>query len=121
MPAAARNPWVATDVVTDPFVQARNLQRVHERSVAEPEAASSDVRELVADSWKRSLAAGVAPDAPGAPVVLDGDEIHAARVRSPLGADPRRAAATARAAVLARRARNGTATPGRLRSASTTA
>ncbi len=79
-----RNPWVALDVLTDPVLHARDLQRAYDRSVAAPQAASSGVRDLVAESWKRSLAAGVAPEALGAPVVLDADAVQAARAASPL-------------------------------------
>jgi hypothetical protein len=80
---SARNPWVALDVSTDPIAHARALARAHERSLAGA-SAPVGVRELVADSWKRSLAAGVAPEAPGAPVVLDDEELQQARDRSPL-------------------------------------
>lgn len=86
-PAAAgqpgRNPWVAIDVATDPVAHARALRRAHERSAGGAVAAIG-VRELVADSWQRSLAAGVAPEAPGAPIALDENELAQARERSPL-------------------------------------
>jgi hypothetical protein len=78
-----RNPWLALDVATDPVAHARLLARAHECGL-EGAAAPKGVRELVADSWKRSLAAGVAPEASGAPVVLDEDELEEARERSPL-------------------------------------
>jgi hypothetical protein len=84
MDAATRNQWVAIDVATDPVSHALDLARAHERSLAGPRADSRGIRDLVAESWQRSLAAGVAPEAPGAPVVLDGDELLAARARSPL-------------------------------------
>ena len=78
-----RNPWVAIDVSTDPLAHARTLARAHERSLAGAEAPVG-VRALVADSWRRSLAAGVAPEADGAPVVLTDEELASARERSPL-------------------------------------
>ena len=80
---SGRNPWVAVDVATDPVAHARALARAHERSLSGEEAPVG-VRELVADSWKRSLAAGVAPEADGAPVVLTDDQLENARERSPL-------------------------------------
>ena len=57
-----RNPWVAIDVSTDPLAHARTLARAHERRLAGAEAPVG-VRALVADSWRRCLAAGVAPEA----------------------------------------------------------
>jgi hypothetical protein len=80
---SGRNPWVAVDVATDPVAHARALRRAHERGVAGA-VAPSGVRELVADSWRRSLAAGVAPEALGAPIVLDEAQLGEARERSPL-------------------------------------
>jgi hypothetical protein len=62
------------------------------------------VRRLVAASWKRSLSAGVAPDAPGAPVVLAGDALELARARSPLA--PAIAAITATLSPLETEARH---------------
>ncbi len=84
MSALACNPWVAVDVATDPLARARDLQRAHERVIGGGAVTSRDVRGLVAASWRRSLAAGVAPDAPGAPVRLVGDALVAARERSGL-------------------------------------
>jgi hypothetical protein len=45
---------------------------------------SRDVRELVRDSWRRSLAAGVMPDQGGAPVHLAAGELERAQDVSPL-------------------------------------
>lgn len=83
MPGCARNPWLAMDVSTDPVARARLLRRVHERAL-DDDSPRSGLRELVVQSWRRSLAAGVRPDAPGAPVSLGPDELAAARERSPL-------------------------------------
>jgi transcriptional regulator of acetoin/glycerol metabolism len=79
-----RNPWVALDVSTDPVAHARDLMRAHERAVANGAVEPRGMRELVSASWQRSLAAGVAADAPGAPLRLSGDELEAARERSRL-------------------------------------
>jgi transcriptional regulator of acetoin/glycerol metabolism len=84
MSTLARNPWVAVDVATDPLAHARLLRRAHERGVGGEALSGEEVRTLVAASWRRSLAAGVAPDAPGAPVRLTGDELEAAREASGL-------------------------------------
>ena len=84
MAAAAPNPWVAIDVSTDPVAHARLLGRVHERELVDESTPSSHVRELVLNSWRRSLAAGVAPDQVGAPLRLTGSELEEARARSPL-------------------------------------
>lgn len=62
----------------------RRLRGLHERLVAGDGQTAGAVRRIVADSWGRSLAAGVAPDGPGAPLRLSGDELERARERSPL-------------------------------------
>jgi hypothetical protein len=77
------NPWLALDVATDPVAHARALSRAHERGLTGT-TTPRGVRELVAESWRRSLAAGVVPEAPGAPRCLDGSELARARERSPL-------------------------------------
>jgi hypothetical protein len=82
--SSAHNPWVALDVTTDPVAHACVLQRAHERGLAGGGPPPQDVRRLVLESWERSLAAGVVPDAAGAPVRLTGDELEGARERSPL-------------------------------------
>jgi len=79
------NPWVAMDVTADPVVRSRMLRRVHERELRGHAASSSDVRELVRNSWRRSLAAGVAPDQGGAPLRLKAGDLECARERSRLG------------------------------------
>ena len=85
MSSAACNPWVAMDVTTDPVVRSRLLRRAHEREFAGEAGSLRDVRELVRESWRRSLAAGVRPDQGGAPVRLTASELERARERSPLG------------------------------------
>ncbi len=81
--AGTRNPWVALDVATDPVAHALR-RRAHENSLAGG-IATAELRGLVAESWRRSLAAGVTPEAAGAPVALAADKLDAARERSPLG------------------------------------
>lgn len=83
MTKPAANPWVAVDVGTDALAYARRLRRAHERGMAQG-AAPSDVRALVIASWQRSLAAGVSPEAAGAPLPLNDDELAQARARSRL-------------------------------------
>ena len=84
MGSPALNPWVAIDVATDPVAHARLLRRVHERELAGGSAVATGARGVVLDSWRRSLAAGVAPDQRGAPVRLTAGELEEARERSPL-------------------------------------
>ena len=97
MSSAACNPWVAMDVTTDPVVRSRLLRRVHEREFAGDGGSSRDVRELVRESWRRSLAAGVRPDQGGAPVRLTPSELERAQEGSPLGGGNRRTANPERA------------------------
>ncbi|MEO6702364.1 MAG: GAF domain-containing protein [Jatrophihabitantaceae bacterium] len=47
-------------------------------------SASPDVRQLVAESWQRSVAAGLDPDAHLAPVVLADSDLHDYRAAHPL-------------------------------------
>jgi hypothetical protein len=82
--SAARNPWVAIDVATDPLAHARRMSRAHERGLAGNVARPGNVRDVVLKSWERSLVAGVVPDQGGAPVRLGSDELESARERSPL-------------------------------------
>jgi len=83
--SAARNPWVAMDVTTDPVLRSRLLRRLHEREFTGQAWSSPDVRALVRESWRRSLDAGVTPDQGGAPVRLTPSELERAQQRSPLG------------------------------------
>jgi GAF domain len=84
MAVLTRNPWVALDVATDPVAHSHLLRRAHERRVAGADAAPDEVRNLVVESWRRSLEAGVTPEAPGAPVRLARADLEAARASSPL-------------------------------------
>jgi signal transduction histidine kinase len=55
-----RNPWLAIDTTTPPAVHARRVRREWERFVVGG-ATNGVLRAPVADSWQRSLAAGVDP------------------------------------------------------------
>jgi hypothetical protein len=71
-----RNPWLAIDATTSPALRAREVRRAWERFLGGdgPEA----VRGPIADSWRRSFAAGVDPGPGGsAPSVADDDEAAA--------------------------------------------
>src|ERR1700761_2484571 len=80
---AMTNPWLAIDVATAPIVRARELRRAWERFVVDPHpeggcADDGSVRAPIADSWRRSAAAGVDPSGLRiAPVVADADEASA--------------------------------------------
>jgi len=80
----ASNPWAAIDVATDPVEHARLLRGAHERALELGHVRSSQLRELVLQSWERSLAAGVAPDQVRAPVRVTPDALDQAKEGSPL-------------------------------------
>jgi signal transduction histidine kinase len=68
-----RNPWLAIDAATPPALRARELRRKWERFVSGDSV--QGVRAPVADSWRRSLEAGVDPSGSRlAPVAVDRDE-----------------------------------------------
>ena len=78
------NPWLAIDVATAPAQRAREVRRAWERFVGDGwerfagRGESRTVREPIADSWRRSAAAGVDPSGTRiAPVVADADETSA--------------------------------------------
>ena len=80
------NPWLAIDVATAPIQRARELRRAWERFVGDgadtdidaPVSSGAPVRTPIADSWRRSVAAGVDPSGVRmAPVVADEDEATA--------------------------------------------
>jgi hypothetical protein len=76
------NTWLAIDVGTAPMVRAQELRFAWEQFVDELERGedgedSQLVREPIADSWRRSFAAGIEPAGSRlAPVVADEDETH---------------------------------------------
>ena len=73
MPA---NPWLAIDAATPPRKRARELKRLWERFLGDGKV--DLVRTPIADSWRRSHAAGVDPSADHrAPVLADEDETSA--------------------------------------------
>lgn len=90
------NPWLAIDVATAPVQRAREMRRAWECFLDEPTSfagrgEAQTVREPIADSWRRSAAAGVDPSGTRvAPVVADADEtsarweIHPLAVMAPL-------------------------------------
>ncbi|MEA2295277.1 MAG: hypothetical protein QOE86_2916 [Solirubrobacteraceae bacterium] len=69
-----RNPWLAIDAATPPALLARELRREWEHFVSDGRI--DGVRPPVADSWRRSLDAGVDPSGSGlAPVGADRSEV----------------------------------------------
>ena len=82
MPA---NPWLAIDAATPPRKRARELKRAWERFLGNGRVDA--VRTPIADSWRRSQAAGVDPSgAHLAPVLADEDETSARWDVHPLAA-----------------------------------
>jgi hypothetical protein len=82
MPA---NPWLAIDAATPPRKRARELKRYWERFLGNGRLDA--VRAPIADSWRRSQAAGVDPSgAHLAPVLADEDETSARWDVHPLAA-----------------------------------
>jgi hypothetical protein len=67
----------------DPAHRIAALHRAHDAFLT-GDGAAEGLRDLVADSWERSVAAGVDPDADGAPVQLTDDELAEHRDRHPL-------------------------------------
>ncbi|MCO7222582.1 GAF domain-containing protein, partial [Klenkia sp. PcliD-1-E] len=84
----AVNPWLALpDGAPGPLLT-RRLRAAHEALVTRGRAprADQDVRSVVLDSWRRSLAGGVDPDAVAAPVDLLDDDLVSYRDAHPLTA-----------------------------------
>jgi hypothetical protein len=85
------NPWLAIDVGTAPMLRAQELRFAWEHFVEELERGDDEedpqvVREAIADSWRRSFAAGVAPTGNRfAPVVAGEEETHDLWESHPLG------------------------------------
>jgi hypothetical protein len=85
------NSWLAIDVGTAPMVRAQELRFAWEQFVEELERGVEEedpevVREAIADSWRRSFAAGVAPTGTRfAPVIADEDETQDLWDDHPLG------------------------------------
>jgi signal transduction histidine kinase len=78
------DPWLAIDASTPPALRAREVRRDWEHFVSEGRA--TGVRTPVADSWRRSLDAGVDPAGSRlAPVAVDRHEASARWDAHPLG------------------------------------
>jgi hypothetical protein len=81
------NPWLALALGTDPAERISQVGRAHERFVTgsppAPGRAASQVRSVVADSWRRSAGALVSPDST-APIELSDSELEAYRAAHPL-------------------------------------
>src|SRR3954452_6303130 len=79
-----RNPWLAIDAATPPGVRARELRREWEQFVNGGRV--NRVRAPVADSWQRSLDAGVDPAGSRlAPVAMERDVASQRWASHPLG------------------------------------
>jgi hypothetical protein len=80
------NSWLAIDVGTAPMVRAQELRFAWERFVEDDEEDPEVLRSAIADSWRRSSAAGVAPTGNRfAPVVAGEEETHDLWEDHPLG------------------------------------
>jgi hypothetical protein len=85
--------WLAIDVARAPILRAQELRFAWERFVEdlvlahpEPEGDPDDVRDAIADSWRRSFAAGVDPTGHQlAPVLADESETQMRWEEHPLG------------------------------------
>src|SRR3954470_22139020 len=83
---SAANPWLALDAASAPTLRAQELRFAWERFLGEDDQPEDLVRGPIADSWRRSLEAGV--DWTGhrlAPVMTDEDEAHELYEEHPLG------------------------------------
>src|SRR3954452_7350222 len=73
--ATLANPWVAVDPVSDRLAHALALGRVHD-AFQEGRDVAGRARAIVAQSWRRSGAAGIDPVRHLAPIVMDEREIE---------------------------------------------
>nr|BFE76399.1 GAF domain-containing protein [Actinoplanes digitatis] len=76
------NPWLALTLGDDPTEHISQVGRAHERFLT-GEQAVTQVRPVVADSWRRSAGALVSPDGT-APIDLSDGELEAYRAAHPL-------------------------------------
>ncbi|MFH8407176.1 GAF domain-containing protein [Streptomyces sp. NPDC018019] len=76
------NPWLAMESGADPVERTRTVRRAHEQFLAGGPVAQP-VRQVVADSWRRSASARATLDGP-APIDLDESELRAYRDGHPL-------------------------------------
>jgi hypothetical protein len=80
------NTWLAFDAATAPTVRAQELRFAWERFLGEDDDGEPSVRGPIADSWRRSVAAGVDPTGHTlAPVMADEQEVHELYEEHPLG------------------------------------
>ncbi|WP_093903852.1 GAF domain-containing protein [Streptomyces sp. cf386] len=80
--AELTDPWVALEPGADPAERVRVLRRAHE-TFTEAGTVPQPVRDVVADSWRRSARAGVGPDGTANVELADGD-LGAYRAEHPL-------------------------------------
>ena len=76
------NPWLALEAGADPAERTGAVRRAHEAFLTEG-AIGASVRDVIADSWRRSARASVEPDSV-ALVELDGAELTEYREAHPL-------------------------------------
>ncbi|MGG2460394.1 GAF domain-containing protein [Streptomyces sp. RGM 3693] len=76
------NPWLAMEAGADPGERIRTVRRAHEAFLTDGTVAPP-VRQVVADSWRRSARACAAPDGE-VPVELDEAALHSYREAHPL-------------------------------------
>ncbi|KOU63515.1 transcriptional regulator [Streptomyces sp. MMG1533] len=76
------DPWVALEPGADPAEHMRMVRRAHE-TFTEVGTVPRPVRSVVADSWRRSVRAGVGPDGTARVELMDGD-LGAYRAEHPL-------------------------------------
>ncbi|MFG2287422.1 GAF domain-containing protein [Streptomyces sp. NPDC048595] len=76
------NPWLAMEAGADPVERTRTVRRAHAAFLADPTVAPP-VRQVVADSWRRSADARAAYDG-AAPIELDESALRTYREGHPL-------------------------------------
>jgi GAF domain-containing protein len=79
-----RNPWLALNVSTNPTARARELRLARELFL-EADDPPAHVRAPIADSWRRSAAAGLDPATRMAPIELAEDDAAELLQEHPLG------------------------------------
>ncbi|AGL14671.1 GAF domain-containing protein [Actinoplanes sp. N902-109] len=77
------DPWLALDLGADPVERISRIGRAHERFLTGSPTTPPDVRDVVAQSWRRSAGASVSPDST-APIDLGDQELEAYRAAHPL-------------------------------------
>jgi hypothetical protein len=77
------DPWLALDLGVNPAERISQVGRAYERFLADGAPVQNDVRDVVAQSWRRSAGALVSPDST-APIELGDGELEAYRAAHPL-------------------------------------